>query len=312
MRQPHVRSHESMDGDGLPLAAPRKRSALTFFALTFGLSVPFWIAGALTNIRLLPAIPISALGLVCMVGAASILVYRENGVPGVLALLRRSFDFKRVKVKAWYLPTLLLMPCVMVLSYVVLRLMGAVLPGPQFPLTATLVLVGVFFVAAVGEELGWSAYAIDPLQERVGALGGALLLGVVWAVWHLIPLLSAGRTPAWIAWWSLSTVAYRVIITWLYNNTGRSVFNAVLFHASINVTYFLFPVQGSSYDPRVTRVIVALVAVVITAASGPRTLIRGRAGARHGVAGNRSRALNFVGLDAHRNAAAPPQTEGKP
>lgn len=275
--KPRARLHESVDGGRSVPYAPRNRSAATFFALTFGLSIPFWVAGTLTSIRLLPAIPVSALGLVCMVGAASILVYRENGLPSVVALLKRSLDFKRVKAKIWYLPALLLMPCVMASSYVVMRFIGVALPAPRCSLATTLILTGVFFVAAVGEELGWSGYAIDPLQERFGALGGALLLGIVWAVWHLIPLLSAGRTPLWIAWWSLGTVAYRVIITWLYNNTGRSVFIAVLFHATINVTYFLFPVQGSFYDPRMTSLMVALIAVIITVASGPQTLIRGRA-----------------------------------
>ena len=276
MHKTHAQLHDSTDGNGLYIFASKKRSALTFFALTFALSVPFWIAGALTKAQLLPAIPISALGVVCMVGAASILVYRENGLPGVLALLKRSFDFKRVKAKRWYLPTLLLMPCVMASSYVVMWLMGATLPAPQFSLATTMILFVVFFVAAVGEELGWSGYAIDPLQNRFGALQGALLLGVVWAVLHLIPLLSVQRSPTWIAWWALGTVSYRVIITWLYNNTGRSVFVAVLFHAMINVTYFLFPVQGSFYDPRVTGLIVALIAVIITVAFGPRTLVRAR------------------------------------
>ena len=261
-------------GDGLNPSDSKNRSALTFFVLTFTLSIPFWIAGVLTKFQLLPAIPVSALGLVCMVGAASILVYRKNGLAGVQTLLGRSFDFKRISAKIWYLPTILLMPCVMVLSYVVMRLMGVALPAPQFSFTTTLILCVVFFIAGLGEELGWSGYAIDPLQYRFGALGGALLLGVIWAVWHLIPLLSAGRTPVWIAWWSLSTVAYRVIITWLYNNTGGSVFIAAIFHATINVTYFLFPIQGSYYDPRVTGLIVACVAAIITVAFGSRTLVR--------------------------------------
>ena len=261
--------------DGLNPSAPKNRSALTFFVLTFALSVPFWIAGAVTNIQLLPAIPISALGVVCMVGAASILVYRENGLTGVRALLERSFDFKRVKAKIWYLPTILLMPCIMVSSYVVMRLMGVALPVPQFSFVTTLILCVVFFVAGLGEELGWSGYAIDPLQYRFGALGGALLLGMVWVVLHLIPLLLVQRSLTWIAWWSLGTMAYRVIITWLYNNTGKSVFIAAIFHATINVTYFLFPIQGSSYDPRVTGLIVACVAAIITVAFGSRTLVRG-------------------------------------
>jgi uncharacterized protein len=274
MHKPHTRASESINVDWLNRSTPRNRSALTYFGLTFALSIPFWIAGALTKFQILPGIPVSALGLVCMVGAASILVYRENGLNGVLELLKRSFDFKRVKAKIWYLPTIFLMPCVMVLSYVVMRLMGVALPAPQFSLATTLLLFVVFFVGAVGEELGWSGYAIDPLQERFGALGGALVLGLVWAVWHLIPLLSVQRSLTWIAWWSLSTVGYRVIITWLYNNTGKSVFVAVIFHAMINVTYLQFPINGSYYDPRVTGLIVAFLAAIITLVWGSRTLVR--------------------------------------
>jgi membrane protease YdiL (CAAX protease family) len=242
--------------------------------LTFALSIPFWIAGALTNFQLLPGVPLSALGLLCMVGAASILVYRENGVTGVIELLKRSFDFKRVSAKIWYLPTILLMPAIMLLSFVVLRLMGVPVPNPQFSFATPFILFAVFFIAAIGEELGWSGYAIDPLQNRFSALGGALLLGVVWAVWHFIPLLSAKRSLDWVVWWSLGTVALRVIITWLYNNTGRSVFIAVIFHAMFNVTWQLFPINGSYYDPRVTSLITTAVAVFVVIVWGPGTMVR--------------------------------------
>jgi membrane protease YdiL (CAAX protease family) len=256
------------------LPTSRNRSPVTYFLLTFALSIPFWIAGVLTNFQILPGIPISALGLLCMVGAASILVYHENGLAGVKELLIRSFDFKRVRTRIWYLPTILLMPAIMVLSFIALRLMGVPVPDPQFSIPTALILFAVFFVAAIGEELGWMGYAMDPLQERFGALGGALLLGGVWAAWHFIPLLSVQRSLAWIAWWALGTVALRVIITWLYNNTGRSVFIAVIFHAMFNLTWELFPINGSYYDPHVTSLIMALVAVGVAIASGPRTLVR--------------------------------------
>ena len=254
----------------------RTRSPLTYVVLTFALSIPFWIAGALTSLQLLPGLPVSALGFVCPVTAAAILVYREHGRAGVAALLKRSFDARRVTATIWYVPTILLMPCIMVVSYAALHFMGVALPAPQFSFATTLALFGVFFIAALGEQLGWSGYASDPLQERYGALRSALLLGVVWAVWHVIPLRSVPRSLAWIAWWSLGTVAARVIITWLYNNTGRSVFIAALFHTIINLTWQLFPINGSAYDPRVTSVITAVVAVIVVIVWGPGTLVRAR------------------------------------
>lgn len=265
-----------MTEDSLDIIAVRSRSPLGFFLLVFALALPFELAGALTSFQLLPSLPVSALAVLCPVTAAAIFVYRENKFAGVKELLKRSFDFKRVKTKIWYVPIILLMPCIMVLSYVALRLMGVSIPTPQFSVVTALVLFIVFFISALAEELGWSGYAIDPLQERFGAFWGALLLGVVWAVWHYVPLLEAHRSLVFIAWWSLGTVTARIIIVWLYNNTGRSVFVTALFHTMMNLTWQLFPINGSYFDPHVTGLITTVVAVVVVIMWGPRTLTRYR------------------------------------
>jgi uncharacterized protein len=52
------------------------------------------------------------------------------------------------------------------------------------------------------------------------------------------------------------------------------VFAATVFHAMINVSWLTFPIRGSYYDPRVTGVIVAAVAVAVTAIWGSKTLAR--------------------------------------
>jgi hypothetical protein len=91
MNKPTLRlSHQSFGDNELNYFTARNRSPFAYFVLTFVLSIPFWIAGFLTRLQLLPAIPVSALGFLCMVGAASILVYRENGFVGMATLLKRS------------------------------------------------------------------------------------------------------------------------------------------------------------------------------------------------------------------------------
>ncbi len=262
----------AMTEDSFTSSTSRRTSPLPFFLLVFALSLPFWLAGTLTSFQLLPALPVSALMFVCPATAAAIFAFREHQSGGVKELLARAFDFRRVKATIWYVPGILLMPGIMILSWEVIRLAGVLLPAPAFSVGTTLALFVAFFIGAVGEELGWSGYAIDPLQERFGALWGALLLGVVWAVWHYVPLLEAHRSLGFIAWWSLGTVAARVIIVWLYNNTGRSVFVAALFHTMVNLTWQVFPINGSYYDPRVTGLITAIVAVVVVIVWGPRTL----------------------------------------
>ena len=232
--------------------------------------------GAATGFQLFPGVPVSALMLLCPVTAAVIFVYRENRAEGVAELLKRSFDSRRIRNKIWYAPILLLMPGVAVLSYGVMRWMGVPLQPPPLAVFATLGLLLVSFVAALGEELGWSGFIIDPMQDRWGAFLSSIVLGVVWAAWHIVPLLQVHRSPAWIAWWCLGTVAQRVLIVWLYNNTGRSVFAATVFHAMCNVSWQSFPVHGSHWDPRVTGLITALAAVFVTIVWGPRTLVRNR------------------------------------
>lgn len=254
----------------------RSRSPLKFFLLVFALSIPFQLIGAVTSRQLLPGIQMSSLMLVCPAMAAAILVYKENKIPGVIELLKRSFDYKRIRAKIWYAPILLLMPGVAVLTYGLMHSLDLPLTAPRFQFFGALVLFLVLFVAALAEELGWSGYAIDPMQDRWNALQAGILLGLVWATWHVVPLVQANRAAAWIAWWCLYTVAGRVLLTWLYNNTGKSVFAAALYHAMMNISWQLFPSHGSHWDPRITGLIVVFAAVIVTVLWGPRTLARYR------------------------------------
>lgn len=257
------------------MGAKRKnRNVWGFFLLTFALAIPFWLIGAVSGQELLPGLPLASLAFVCPMIAAVSLVYRETGRVGATALLKRSFDFRRITAKGWYMPTLLLMPLVMVVSFGLMRLSGTPVPVPRLAALPTLLLGVGFFIGALGEELGWSGYATDPLQKRWGALPAAVALGAIWALYHYVGLAEAHRALAWIAWWSLGTVALRVIMVWLYNNTGRSVFAAALFHMTINVTWQLFPINGSYYDPLVTSSITAVIAVIVVVFWGPRTLTR--------------------------------------
>ncbi len=246
---------------------------LSFFVLVFALSIPFWFIGALTGIQLLPGLPVSALAAICPALAACILIYREKRTAGVTELLKRSLDYRRVRSKVWYVPAVLLMPGVTALTYGVMRWLGLPLQVAEFSLLNAVGLFLAFFGAALGEELGWSGYAIDPMQARWNALQASIVLGLVWAMWHFVPLIQADRSPAWIAWWTAGTLATRVIMVWLYNNTGKSVFATALYHAILNLTWQLFP---ASYDPRITSLVLLLVAAVVAVLWGPQTLARPR------------------------------------
>jgi len=254
-----------------------KRSPSKFFLLIFILSIPFWLIGVMTGQGLpLPInLPVSAFMFVCPLIAASILRYRENKVEGIKQLLKKTFDYRRIKPKIWYLPVFLLMPVIMLLSYGIMRLTGRPLPEPQIPLLAIPLFFLMFLIPAICEEAGWMGYAVDPMQNRRSALKTGIIMGSVWGLWHFIGwYFQTQHTLTWTAGQFLSTIALRIIIIWLYNNTGRSVFAAVLFHDMMNVSEFLFPNYGSHYDPVVTGTITAIVAAVVTFLWGPKTLAR--------------------------------------
>jgi hypothetical protein len=262
---PENTGHATADG--------RRSSAWTFFALVFALSIPFWIVGAVTGYEFVSGLPLAALMGVCPAIAALILTAREGGAGAVRALLSRIVDAGKVSV-SWLLLIVAINAAIWVLSFAILRATGVPVPPPHVsPAMIALVFI-VFFLFAIGEELGWSRYAIDSRQEHRSELRAALMLGVIWASWHLLPLVQVHRAPVWIAWWCLGTVGMRVIMVRIYNATSGSVFSAILYHALANLAWLTFPVMGSYFDPRVNGLLVASVAVLVMVFSGARSLRR--------------------------------------
>jgi membrane protease YdiL (CAAX protease family) len=258
----------------------KNRSPWVFFLLVFLLSIPFWVVGPLAE-RLLPGelpidLPISSLMIFAPVSAAVVLVRRKEGPDAPKRLLKRALDYKRIKKKAWYVPILFFWPAVMVLQYGLMKLMAVSLPDPQIPVLMVLVSSVLFFIAALGEEVGWQGYAIGPLRDRWNALTASIILGIVWAAWHIVPLIQATRPPAWIVWQCMGMVATRILIVWLYNNTGKSVFAAILFHAMNNVTTVLLPNYGWHYEPFVALITLAIAAAIVIFLWSPETLARYR------------------------------------
>jgi uncharacterized protein len=244
---------------------------VVYLALVFALSLPFYALGVMGG-RLpgLPNLPSSALMTFVPVIATLIVIYRKGGIASIMALVRRAADVRAFRHPGWLLTALLFMPLVCVLEFGALRLMGSALPQPEIVPGDLLFLFVAFFIGAIGEELGWQGYAYPALRTRMGILPSAIILGSVWALWHVIPFAQLGRSQAWTLWHSLSAVMLRIIIVWLFENTGKSLFSAVLFHTMINLSWALFPSSGSYYDPFVTFVILLLAVGMIVGLWGSK------------------------------------------
>jgi uncharacterized protein len=240
---------------------------LNYFMLVFFLSVPFWMLGG-NRLPLPVNLPISALMFVVPVIAASILVYQLDGFNGIKTLFKKVVDVKNIKNPLWHVPILLLTPLLYFLSFVFMQLTRMPLPDPiQIPWRLLPVFFAMYFVSATCEELGWTGYAIDPLQKRWGDVTAGIVLGIVWQLWHLVPALQLHHPAAWIAWHSLQGVALMVLIVWFYNVTGKNVLAAILVHAMDNVSWSLFPNFGSAFDPFVTGMMTIVTALIVIGTS---------------------------------------------
>ncbi|MGE7183230.1 CPBP family intramembrane glutamic endopeptidase [Peribacillus sp. NPDC006672] len=255
------------------------RSPWIFFLLVFILAIPFWLFGMEAEQffrKEIPInLPISALMFVCPMIAALILAYRNNGADEIKHLLKESFN-KRIDRKIWYVPIFLLMPIIMILAYVLMNLMWNAVPNLQFSISNILTFFFVFFIAGICEELGWQGFAYDKLENRWSAIRASIILGVVWQIWHVIPHIQAHHPPEWIIWQCTGSVSLRILIVWLYKNTGKSILAAAIFHAMNNVCSFLFPNYDSSFTTFSIFIVTTLVAIIVTFLWGSKTLARFR------------------------------------
>lgn len=259
------------------------KSPLKFFLLVFALAIPVWVIEPIVKVKGLPLdVPVTDLiATFIPLIAACILVYKEEGHGGVKKLLKRVFDFSKIKQKIWYLPVIFLMPIIYLLIYGVMQLFRLPLPvGVEIPFLQNVLIFVIIFIGATGEEVGWSGYAVDALQERWSALTTAIIVGLVWAILHYPSIIQQGHDLIWLLWATLGLVGMRILIVWLYNNTGKSVFVCILFHSIANIGRILFP-KDQNHNPLVDYPgihysIIAIAAVIVIFLWGSKTLARYR------------------------------------
>lgn len=182
----------------------------------------------------------------------------------------------------WYLVALSPIAVAFVAAGIYL-LLGGKPPGAQQTVTAPVLVMFVvmnLLTGATGEEPGWRAFATPRLQKHVNALITSLILGVLWALWHLPLWFVPGAPQKGMPYFpfALGAIFYTVIATWAYNNSKGSLVIASVLHLSFNVSlgvvvgflklvpvnYFLWIVAGLYF-------IFALLVIVF---AGPKHLSR--------------------------------------
>ena len=255
-------------------------SLLAFFALAFAWTWTCWLLAP----ALKPDFPVAATALSLVGGfgpslAAVVVVAHGRGRAGLRGWLMRCLQW-RVGWR-WALLAFLFPLVFMGLAAAVHVALGGTLPpspaaGHVGVAAANFLLV--FLVGGpLGEELGWRGYALPALQARWGWRVASLLLGVVWAVWHLPLFYSAGTVQRHLPMglYALSAVASSVLFAWLFNRSEGSVVPVLVLHTAVNAWSLIIPVMvlpdGSNLRPFQTVVGILILTAVALLCSGERT-----------------------------------------
>ena len=257
--------------------------ALAYLATAAIFAVPFVSSSGIGVVDLqLPGVaPFILLSTISLLLAAFAVTAFADGRAGVRELRHRVFHLRVNPV--WYVGALFLLPLV---GLAVAVAMHGIDPAanlasrPQL-IGSTIVLEAVvaFLLINWWEEAAWTGFALHRLQDRIGGLRASVVTTWMQATLHL-PLVfiadgvTDGRVPAeqvpfYLVALYILPIPVRIVITWLYNASGRSLPVVGLFHAGLGVT------TGSAYLPAVAPgfdvawvyagfAVVALVLVVAT------------------------------------------------
>ena len=223
-------------------------SLVRFFSITFAVTWTCFIAAALLSTSA-PALtglrwPLLILGAFAPSAVAVWLTARHEGRAATRALLSRVVAW-RVGFR-WYAFALGYMAAIKLAVALVYRVITGA--WPQFGHQAWYVVIAAMVVATIfggplGEEIGWRGYALPRLASRFGLARASVLLGLIWACWHLPVFFMPGLDqygqsfPVYL----LQVTALSVAIAWLYGNTNGSLLLAILMHSAVNQSKDIVP-----------------------------------------------------------------------
>lgn len=256
-----------------------------FFALTFFLAWSIWLPlGLLSPDNYILALP----GAWAPSISALFLLRLSQGKEGVRLFLKKVIHW-RVGIQ-WYLVVLFGIAAIAYLAIGIGILLGIPAPGISLPnglppealpgALPIIFLVNIFLGGPLAEDIGWRGYILPKLRERMSVWNASLLIGGVWAIWHLPYFIFpqwgkvVGDVPFF--WFALLTTGWSVLFAWVYVNT-ESILMPVLFHAAINTTLGSLGVLGQSEGsllPLMLNTLFTWVAVGIVVAVFGRDLNR--------------------------------------
>ena len=210
---------------------------ISFFLIAFVFSWLMFLPGPLTYFGVLNLsdsvlLVLGITGLLGPILSGFIMTAVTEGGPGIRRWLRRIVRW-RVGFQ-WYLFALIGLPVVMVLGTLIrpeaLESFQNLAPLSVLPYLSAFVFM-VLIGGPLFEEPGWSGFAQPRLQRLHGPLVGGLILGSLWALWHLPSFLIPSQdltdipprgTVLDFVVFALALIGLRLIMQWVLTTRGTA------------------------------------------------------------------------------------------
>ena len=215
---------------------------LPFFLLTYILSW-IWFVVAAYILRWTGSTPAGLGSFLFLPGVfapalvAIALTARSEGRAGVSQLL---YGIVQWRVSFWYY--------VFAIGFMIaVKLVSAAIYRSAFGIWPVFTAIPWYFLAVAvlfstpfqaGEETGWRGFALPRLAKRFGVASASIILGVIWAAWHLPFFFIPGADTAGQSFpiYLVAVTAISVAMAWLYVRTNQSLLLMMLMHASMDNT----------------------------------------------------------------------------
>ncbi|CAL9493227.1 hypothetical protein SUDANB145_03264 [Streptomyces sp. enrichment culture] len=231
-------------------SALRRRPLTWFFTLAMALSWLAWtpyilsgngvglwhwtFPGGALGSQLLGVLPGAYLG---PIGSALLVTAVTEGRAGL-----RVWRGRMTKLRVswfWFLVVALSVPLALTIATVALTEQNPVLPSAAVLAAYVPGLLLQMITTGLAEEPGWREFAMPRMQSRFGPLVATLVVGVLWGAWHLPLFLTEwgggpDADPAHVLAFMGTTLAFSVVMTWVFNRSRESMPLVMLLHTSVN------------------------------------------------------------------------------
>lgn len=228
------------------MGANRRWFLVCFFLLAYLFTWVCWLSTPLISNQRLRWLVLTA-GQYGPFIAGAILTAIETGRPGLREFFGRILKWRFHPI---LLAVVLLLPPATFYAAIVIKglIFGAVPPlrHVRFVYDVVLNFMIILFVGGpLGEEPGWRGYALPRLRASMGNNRANVVLGVLWACWHLPIWWIGGEFPILvIAVVIVAMIGTSIVFAWLYDRTGGSILACLLLHGSLCTFSVLIPRDG--------------------------------------------------------------------